>query len=159
MNISISANEEEKEEIGKNHNIVSKYIKISIITFGILTMTLLLLLITREIYKLYRSSAPRGNHQNPDNADMDNIYTSITECWLNTLSYEIRKGLRMCFSNIVLRVKKKLGKRIWKLLAVICMLIFKRPMLIDLVFILCFTYCLDLGCSVPTWRVRLSRDL
>ena len=138
MNISISDNEEEKEENGINHNIVSKYIKISIITFGILSMTLLLLLITREIYKLYRSSAPRGNHQNPDNPDMDNtIYTSITECWLNILSYEIRKCLRMCFSSIVLRVKEKLSKRIWKLLAVICMLIFKRPMPIVLMCILC----------------------
>ena len=76
----MSANEEEKEENGKNHNIVSKYIKISIVPFGILTMTLLLLLLTREINKLYRSSVPRGNHQNPDNPDMDNIYTSITEC-------------------------------------------------------------------------------
>ena len=77
----MSANEEKKEENGKNHHILSKYIKILIITFGILTMTLLLLLITREIYKLYRTSAPRGNHQNPDNPDMDNtIYTSITEC-------------------------------------------------------------------------------
>nr|XP_022302681.1 protein draper-like [Crassostrea virginica] len=72
------SNEEEKEE---NDHIVSKYIKILIITFGILTLTLLLLLITREIYKLCRNSAQRGNHQNPPHTPgMDDIYTSITEC-------------------------------------------------------------------------------
>ena len=79
--IVFSAIEEEKDENDKKHHFVSKYIKISIITFGILTLTLLLLLITREIYKHCRNSAPRGNHQNPpDTPDMDNIYTSITEC-------------------------------------------------------------------------------
>ena len=68
------------EENNKKRHVVSKYIKISIITFGILTLTTLLLFITRLIYKLCRISAPRGNGQNPsDTPDVDDIYNEITE--------------------------------------------------------------------------------
>ncbi|XP_078340437.1 uncharacterized protein LOC144617700 isoform X1 [Crassostrea virginica] len=75
-----ASKKEEKEENNKKQHIVSKYIKISIITFGILTLTTLILFITRFIYKLCRISAPRGNGQNPsDTPDVDDIYNEITE--------------------------------------------------------------------------------
>ena len=109
-NIAISAKKEEKEENNKKHHIVSKYIKISIITFGILTLTTLLLFITRLIYKLCRISAPRGNGQNPsDTPDVDDIYNEITEIWLYVLSYELRIMLKnaFVFATIFLRFKAR----------------------------------------------------
>ena len=97
-NIAISANEDEKEENFKQQNIVSKYINISIITFGILTLSSLLLFITREIYKHCRISDTRGNRQNPfDTPDVDTIYNEITEPWLYVLSYELRIILKNVF--------------------------------------------------------------
>ena len=86
------------EENNKKRHVVSKYIKISIITFGILTLTTLLLFITRLIYKLCRLSAPRGNGQNPsDTPDVDDIYNETTEICLYVLSYELRIMLKNAF--------------------------------------------------------------